>query len=174
MKNLEVIIRKVSIDELESLQQISRTTFAETFSVHNSEENMRNYLQDNLSLEKLGEEMMNQASSFYFAEMEGDLIGYLKLNIGSAQNEWKEDEGLEIERIYVLKEYHGQKIGQLLFEKAISIARSMEMKYVWLGVWEKNERAIAFYIKNGFTTVDHHFFKLGDDIQRDLLMKRSL
>lgn len=174
MKNLEVNIRKVSIDELESLQQISRTTFAETFSVHNSEENMRNYLHDNLSLEKLGEEIKNPESSFYFAEMEGDLIGYMKLNIGSAQNEWKEDTGLEIERIYVLKKNHGQKIGQLLFEKAISIAGSMEMKYVWLGVWEKNERAIAFYSKNGFTTVDHHFFKLGDDVQRDLLMKRSL
>jgi ribosomal protein S18 acetylase RimI-like enzyme len=81
---------------------------------------------------------------------------------------------MEIERIYVLKEYHGHKIGQLLFEKAISIAKSMEKKYVWLGVWEKNERAIAFYTKNGFTVVDHHLFKLGDDVQTDYLMKRML
>ena len=171
MEDLTVKIREINIDELETLQQISRTTFTETFSVQNTEENMRVYLHNNLSLEKLGEEMRNPDSSFYFAELKDEVIGYLKLNVGTAQNEWKEDTGIEIERIYVLKEYHGYKIGQLLFEKAISIARSMEKKYVWLGVWEKNERAIAFYTKNGFKVVDHHLFKLGDDVQTDYLMK---
>ena len=174
MEHLEVKIHQASIDELEELQQISKTTFTETFSVHNSEENMRNYLRDNLSLEKLGEELNNPESSFYFAEMKDQVIGYLKLNMGAAQNEWKENTGLEIERIYVLKEYHGLTIGQLLLEKAISIAKSMEMQYVWLGVWEKNEKAIAFYTKNGFKVVDHHLFKLGDDIQTDYLMKLAL
>ena len=174
MEHLEVKIHQAGIDELEELQQISRTTFTETFSVHNSEENMRNYLRDNLSLEKLGEELNNPESSFYFAEMKDQVIGYLKLNVGAAQNEWKENTGLEIERIYVLKEYHGLKIGQLLFEKAISIATSMKMQYVWLGVWEKNKRAIAFYTKNGFKVVDQHLFKLGDDVQTDYLMKRTL
>ena len=174
MEHLEVKIHQAGIDELEELQQISRTTFTETFSVHNSEENMRNYLRDNLSLEKLGEELNNPESSFYFAEMKDQVIGYLKLNVGAAQNEWKENTGLEIERIYVLKEYHGLTIGQLLFEKAISIATSMKMQYVWLGVWEKNERAIAFYTKNGFKVVDQHLFKLGDDVQTDYLMKRTL
>lgn len=174
MEHLEVKIHQAGIDELEELQQISRTTFTETFSVHNSEENMRNYLRDNLSLEKLGEELNNPESSFYFAEMKDQVIGYLKLNVGAAQNEWKENTGLEIERIYVLKEYHGLTIGQLLFEKAISIAKSTEMQYVWLGVWEKNERAIAFYTKNGFKVVDQHLFKLGDDVQTDYLMKRTL
>ncbi|MEY2648695.1 MAG: hypothetical protein RL282_1408 [Bacteroidota bacterium] len=174
MEHLEVKIHQAGIDELEELQQISRTTFTETFSVHNSEENMRNYLRDNLSLEKLGEELNNPESSFYFAEMKDQVIGYLKLNVGAAQNEWKENTGLEIERIYVLKEYHGLTIGQLLLEKAIAIAKSMEMQYVWLGVWEKNERAIAFYTKNGFKVVGHHLFKLGDDIQTDYLMKLAL
>ena len=174
MEHLEVKIHQAGIDELEELQQISRTTFTETFSVHNSEENMRNYLRDNLSLEKLGEELNNPESSFYFAEMKDQVIGYLKLNVGAAQNECKENTGLEIERIYVLKEYHGLTIGQLLFEKAISIAKSTEMQYVWLGVWEKNERAIAFYTKNGFKVVDQHLFKLGDDVQTDYLMKRTL
>jgi ribosomal protein S18 acetylase RimI-like enzyme len=169
-----VNIREASNAELETLQQISKSTFAETFSIHNSEENMRKYLRDNLSLEKLGEEMRNPKSSFYFVEMKGTVVGYLKLNVGVAQNEWKEDSGMEIERIYVLKEYQGHKIGQILFEKAISMARSMEMQYVWLGVWEKNERAIAFYTKNGFKVVGQHLFKLGDDVQMDYMMKRTL
>lgn len=174
MENLLVSIHKASRADLERLQMISKTTFTETFSIHNSEENMRNYLRDNLSLEKLTEEMKNPGSSFYFAKMKDEVIGYLKLNVGAAQNEWKEETGLEIERIYVLKEYHGCKIGQILFEKAISIALTLEMKYVWLGVWEKNERAIAFYTKNGFKVVDHHLFKLGDDVQTDYLMKMEL
>jgi ribosomal protein S18 acetylase RimI-like enzyme len=174
MKKWVVNIREASNAELETLQQISKSTFAETFSIHNSEENMRKYLRDNLSLEKLGEEMRNPKSSFYFVEMKGTVIGYLKLNVGVAQNEWKEDSGMEIERIYVLKEYQGHKIGQILFEKAISMARSMEMQYVWLGVWEKNERAIAFYTKNGFKVVGQHLFKLGDDVQMDYMMKRTL
>jgi ribosomal protein S18 acetylase RimI-like enzyme len=174
MKKWVVNIREASNAELETLQQISKSTFAETFSIHNSEENMRKYLLDNLSLEKLGEEMRNPKSSFYFVEMKGTVVGYLKLNVGVAQNEWKEDTGMEIERIYVLKEYQGHKIGQILFEKAISMARSMEMQYVWLGVWEKNERAIAFYTKNGFKVVGQHLFKLGDDVQMDYLMKRTL
>lgn len=174
MKKWVVNIREASNAELETLQQISKSTFAETFSIHNSEENMRKYLRDNLSLEKLGEEMRNPKSSFYFVEMKGTVVGYLKLNVGVAQNEWKEDSGMEIERIYVLKEYQGHKIGQILFEKAISMARSMEMQYVWLGVWEKNERAIAFYTKNGFKVVGQHLFKLGDDVQMDYMMKRTL
>jgi ribosomal protein S18 acetylase RimI-like enzyme len=174
MENVDVNIRQLGTDDLERLQQISRLTFTETFSEYNSEENMRSYLNNNLSVEKLGEELKNPDSSFYFAEMRGTVIGYLKLNMGVAQNEWKEDTGMEIERIYVLKEYHGHKIGQLLFEKAISIARSMEMQYVWLGVWEKNERAIAFYTKNGFKVVGQHLFKLGDDVQMDYMMKRTL
>lgn len=174
MKKWVVNIREASNAELETLQQISKSTFAETFSIHNSEENMRKYLRDNLSLEKLGEEMRNPKSSFYFVEMKGTVVGYLKLNVGVAQNEWKEDSGMEIERIYVLKEYQGHKIGQILFEKAISMARSMKMQYVWLGVWEKNERAIAFYTKNGFKVVGQHLFKLGDDVQMDYMMKRTL
>lgn len=174
MEKWVVNIREASIAELETLQQISKSTFTETFSVHNTEENMSNYLHNNLSLEKLGEEMKNPKSSFYFAQTKGEVIGYLKLNVGAAQNEWKEETGIEIERIYVLKKYHGHRIGQLLFEKAISIARSMEMQYVWLGVWEKNERAIAFYTKNGFKVVDEHLFKLGDDVQNDYLMKLTL
>ncbi|MCD8539595.1 MAG: GNAT family N-acetyltransferase [Leadbetterella sp.] len=76
--------------------------------------------------------------------------------------------------MYVLREFHGRKVGQLLYEKAIDIAREKNMEYVWLGVWEENHRAVGFYKKNGFEMFDKHIFRLGDDEQTDIMMKLKL
>src|SRR5690606_11940540 len=111
---------------------------------------------------------------FYFAVYGDDIIGYLKLNFGQSQTDLKDDKALEIERIYVLEEFHGKKVGQLLYQKAIEVARQAELQYVWLGVWEENARAIKFYKKNGFVEFDKHLFKLGDEEQTVLLMKLYL
>ncbi|MBP7822091.1 MAG: GNAT family N-acetyltransferase, partial [Saprospiraceae bacterium] len=102
------------------------------------------------------------------------VIGYLKLNFGSSQTELQDEKALEIERIYVSKEYHGKSVGQLLYDMAIQIAKQKNADYVWLGVWEENPRAINFYKKNGFVAFDKHIFKLGDDEQTDIMMKLKL
>jgi len=81
---------------------------------------------------------------------------------------------MEIERIYVLKDFHGKNIGQLLFEKAIELATQKNANYIWLGVWEENPRAINFYKKNGFVEFDKHIFVLGDDEQTDIMMRLEL
>jgi ribosomal protein S18 acetylase RimI-like enzyme len=125
-------------------------------------------------LEKLTNELNNPNSSFYFAVVNDKIIGYLKINFGDSQTELKQENALEIERIYVLKEFHGKKIGQLLFEKAMELAIQKKADYVWLGVWEENPRAISFYKKNGFVEFDKHIFKLGDDEQTDIMMKLQL
>jgi ribosomal protein S18 acetylase RimI-like enzyme len=98
----------------------------------------------------------------------------LKLNFAEAQTELKNNTSLEIERIYVLKEFHGQNMGQLLYNKALEIATKLSIKEIWLGVWEKNKRAISFYKKNGFIEFDTHIFKLGNDDQIDIMMKLTL
>jgi ribosomal protein S18 acetylase RimI-like enzyme len=167
-------IREVGLSDLSALQKISIDTFFETFSAVNSPENMQKYLNENLSEEKLAEELNNPASTFYFAVDAGNIIGYLKVNTASAQTESVENNALEIERIYVVKEYHGKNIGQLLYEKAISVAKENKAPYVWLGVWEENPRAISFYKKNGFVEFDKHIFILGDDKQTDIMMKLIL
>jgi ribosomal protein S18 acetylase RimI-like enzyme len=172
MENIN--IRRVSPGEIGQLQKISRQTFSETFSAVNTEENMNKYLDEGFSVEKLGAELSNSNSEFFFAELGGNIIGYLKLNFGQSQTEFKDDKALEIERIYVLAEYHGRKVGQLLYGKAIEIAKQKSAGYVWLGVWEQNQRAIAFYRKNGFVEFDKHIFKLGDDEQTDIMMKLEL
>ena len=172
MENIE--IKKVTLNDIDQLQKISKQTFQETFSESNSEENMKNYLEEELSIKKLTAELNNTNSLFYFATLNNEVIGYLKLNFGESQTELKDDKALEIERIYVSKDFYGKSVGQLLYNKAIQIAKQKKADYVWLGVWEKNLRAIAFYKKNDFVTFDKHIFKLGNDEQTDLMMKLKL
>jgi ribosomal protein S18 acetylase RimI-like enzyme len=167
-------IRKINIDDLETLRNLSIQTFKETFEEVNTEEDMQKYLDENLSIEKLKTELENVNSEFYFAENNGEILGYLKLNFKDAQTEKLEENHFEIERIYVLKTFLGQKIGQILFDKAIEIGREKNLEYVWLGVWEENHRAIKFYEKNGFEIFGKHDFVLEEDVQTDLLMKMKI
>lgn len=169
-----ITVQKVTLNNIEQLQHIGRQTFYETFSAGNTEENMTNYLNEGFSLEQLTTELNDKNAEFYFATLDNTVIGYLKVNFGQSQTELQDDKALEIERIYVLKEFHGKKVGQVLYEKAIEIAKQKNAAYVWLGVWEENPRAISFYKKNGFVEFDKHIFKLGDDEQTDIMMKLKL
>lgn len=172
MHNIE--IQKATIKDIDQLQEIARQTFFETFSAGNTKENMKKYLDEGFSIEKLEAELRDKNAEFYFANLDNRVIGYLKVNFGQSQTELKDNKAIEIERIYVLKEFHGKNIGQLLYNKAIQISREANVDYVWLGVWEENPRAINFYKKNGFVEFDKHIFKLGDDEQIDIMMKLKL
>lgn len=172
MENIQ--LKKVTLNDIDQLQKIGRQTFFETFAESNTEENMKEYLEKSFSTEKLNSELNNPNSEFYFSLEEDTVIGYLKINFGASQTELKDAKALEIERIYVLKEFHGKKVGQLLYEKAIQIAKETKADYVWLGVWEENHRALAFYKKNGFVEFDKHIFRLGNDEQTDIMMKLQL
>ena len=172
MDNFE--ITKVNSNEITSLQKVGRQTFFETFSQTNTEENMQKYLEESFSSDKLLGELNNPDSLFYFAKYNDEIVGYLKLNLGHSQTELNDNESLEIERIYVLKDFQGKKIGQKLYEKAVEVAKQNKVKYIWLGVWKKNQKAIDFYEKNGFVSFDKHIFVLGDDEQTDIMMKMEL
>ncbi len=167
-------IKKVTPSDINQLQEIGRQTFYETFSVGNTEENMKKYLEEGFSIDKLAAELNDKNADFYFAALDNMVIGYLKINFGQSQTELKDDKALEIERIYVVEAYHGKEVGQLLFDKAIQIAKEKNLDFIWLGVWEENPRAINFYKKNGFVAFDKHIFKLGNDQQIDILMKLKL
>lgn len=171
---MSVQIIQATINDLDSVRQIGIDTFYESFSSANTEENMAHYLETGFSLEKVTSELGNPFSEFHLAYDGDQLIGYLKINHGPAQSELKDDSALEIERIYVLQAWQGQKIGQLFYDKAIEIARTHHYTYVWLGVWEKNEKAIGFYKRNGFVEFDKHLFTLGTDIQTDIMMRKEL
>jgi ribosomal protein S18 acetylase RimI-like enzyme len=167
-------IKRVTPNDLDELQTISRITFHETFAGDNSPEDMNKYLDEEFSAGKLNKELKDRNTQFYFATLKNKIIGYLKINFGPSQTELQNENAVEIERIYVLKAYHGKNPGQLLYQKALEIALQKEVDFIWLGVWEHNLRAIHFYKKNGFVAFDKHLFKLGDDDQTDIMMKLSL
>ncbi|MVN89986.1 GNAT family N-acetyltransferase [Mucilaginibacter aquatilis] len=170
----DIDIRKADFKNLKALQALSRETFIETFAESNSDENMAQYVEASFNEDKLTNELHNKGSQFYIAWDENVAVGYLKLNTGLAQTEEQDTNALEIERIYVKSAYLGKKVGQLLLNKALDTAVQQANTYVWLGVWEKNLRAIRFYEKNGFEAFDKHIFKMGDDEQTDIMMRKEL
>lgn len=169
-----IVVSKTSLEDLKAVQLIARETFFETFAEFNTEADMNKYLNENFSDEKIGAELSNPDSLFFIAWEDERAIGYLKVNSGLAQTELQDQSSLEIERIYVKNTYHGKKVGQLLYEKALEIARLQNKSYLWLGVWEENPKAIRFYEKNGFVAFDKHIFKFGEDEQTDVMMKKVL
>lgn len=169
-----ITIKAVTLEQLSLLAEISRQTFMDTFAADNSAANMQDYLEGAYGSDTLRRELQNPKSFFYFACDNKKLLAYLKLNIGTAQSEEIAQNALEIERIYVKKEYKHQGIGTLLFQKALEVAKEQEKSSVWLGVWEKNDAALNFYKKLGFEAVGEHVFQLGDDPQRDIIMQKKL
>lgn len=167
-------ITKVQSHELNLLQKIALATFQETFATQNSVTAMEQYVKEKFDLSALNTELQNLQSEFYFAWVGTEIAGYLKVNYGTAQTEQHSPNALEIERIYVLKAFQGMKIGQKLMEKALSVAQSLSLASIWLGVWEHNTLAIQFYEKHDFEVFGKHDFNLGDDIQTDWMMRRII
>ena len=168
------LIKKCTLQDLESLQKISIETFYQTFVNSNTAENMKAYLENAYNEEKLYRELSNPNSSFFFVYVDERLAGYLKLNEFPSQSDINDIDSLELERIYILKEFQGAGLGKDLLEHAISIAIEYGKKYIWLGVWEHNERAKRFYQKNGFYRIGEHSFVVGDDVQIDYVMRKDL
>ncbi len=172
MEGIEII--EVGLDMVSQLQQLAKQTFVETFAESNTKEDIAKYLSESLSEDRLKYEIQNPDSLFYIAWDQSEPVGYLKVNLGAAQSELQEEDSLEIERIYVKSDYHGKKIGQILYNKALEVAQGTNKSSIWLGVWEKNPRASRFYEKNGFQPFGKHIFKMGDDEQTDILMRKFL
>ncbi|WP_116788644.1 GNAT family N-acetyltransferase [Flavobacterium psychrotrophum] len=170
----DIILNQAGPEASIFLQQLGKRTFYETFAESNNEEIIQNYLEKSFSAEKIEHELSNPESYFFIAYEQDTPVGYLKLNTGKAQTELQGNSALEIERIYVLKDFHGKKVGQVLFEKALEISRQLNKEFIWLGVWEQNTKAVRFYEKNGFVAFDTHIFKMGDEEQTDILMKKTL
>ncbi|MFS0788871.1 GNAT family N-acetyltransferase [Shouchella sp. 1P09AA] len=171
---MSVTIKACTTNDLKELQELSIETFNDTFKQQNSPENMADYLNKAFTLEKLNEEMSNRFSNFYFLFYKNNLAGYLKINTGEAQSEMMDNDSLEIERIYIKKNYQKHGLGKHLYNLAINSALDKNKNNVWLGVWEKNDNAIAFYQKMGFSQTGSHSFFMGDEEQTDIIMVKKL
>lgn len=160
--------------DLDVLRDVSIATFSRAFEAQNNPEDFAAYLGKAFGRQQLLEELRHPDMHFYFVRVRGELAGYFKLNTGKAQTELREPDGMEIERIYVLAGYQGRGIGARMLEWICSHARDMGKTYLWLGVWEHNPRAIAFYGRQGFVTFGKHPYDIGNDRQWDWLMRLDL
>ena len=171
---MTINIKKCNIKDLPKLLEISYETFNETFKNQNSPENIKAYLERAFNLKQLEKELSNISSQFFFVYLNNEVAGYLKININDAQSEEISDESLEIERIYIKRKFQKHGLGMYLLNKAIEIAMEFNKKKIWLGVWEKNENAIAFYEKMGFVQTGSHSFYMGNEEQVDFIMTKIL
>lgn len=171
---MELYLKQCQLEDLKQLQQVSYQTFNETFKDQNSPENMQAYLEKAFDLKQLEKELANPSSQFFFAYVNEEVAGYLKVNTDDAQSEEMGLESLEVERIYIKNEFQKHGVGKYLLNKALEIAQEQNKKKIWLGVWEKNENAIAFYKKMGFVQTSAHSFFMGDEEQTDFIMVKEI
>jgi ribosomal protein S18 acetylase RimI-like enzyme len=171
---MAITIKKINHENLNQLQEISIETFTDTFKAQNSSENIKDYIDKAYKTEQLKAELNNPLSEFYFICFDDEAAGYLKLNNGDAQSEKMEEGAMEIERIYIRKKFQRKGLGEFLMHKAIERANALNKNSVWLGVWEENHNALAFYKKMGFIHNGSHSFYMGEEKQTDLIMKKVL
>lgn len=169
-----ITIQLVRPSDLEALLSLSKKTFYDAFEHVNNPEDFEAYTAVAFQPEKLLSEINNPHSAFYFALIDNENVGYIKLNYASAQTEFQDTDAVEVERIYVLASQQGKQIGKQLIDFAVAKAIEDKLKYIWLGVWEHNHKAIRFYEREGFKQFSSHQFILGSDVQIDVLMKKTI
>lgn len=163
-------IIKATPSDVDDLLRISWKTFYEAFHHLNTKANMDAYMNKAFTRDKLLGELENENSSFYLFRNSTNVIGYCKINRKDAQTEFKDDASMEVERIYLDASYQGKGLGTEMLNQIKAMAEEEGIKYVWLGVWEKNPDAIRFYQRNGFEIFSAHEFQMGDEVQMDKLM----
>ena len=174
METPKVTIRRANSNDVSLLTDLGAQTFAETFGVDNTEEDMAAYVAEWFNLERQAQELSERGTIFLIAEVEESPAGYAKLHPNSSTPLVEGSKPIELVRLYVSRRWLGSGVGAALMRSCLEESRKAGYETIWLGVWEHNERAQAFYRKWGFGVVGEHPFQLGADIQRDLLMSRPL
>jgi ribosomal protein S18 acetylase RimI-like enzyme len=174
-QNSDTVIRRATVADAALLAELGARTFAEAFAADNRPEDMTAYLASNFGLTHQATELANPQSTFLIAEVAGSATGYAKLHSGTVPpNGVTNDKPIELVRLYVSQDRIGSGIGASLMQACLTEATQQGNRTIWLGVWEHNVRARAFYQKWNFHEVGKHIFQLGNDPQTDILMQRSL
>jgi ribosomal protein S18 acetylase RimI-like enzyme len=171
MSNIKIV--SAGIKEAELIAIISRETFYDTYAAENTAANMAKFLTQQFSKAMLMEEVGAPGNHFFLAYKEGEVAGYLKLK-EATHSQIIGAQAIEISRIYVCKPFIGKSVGKALLVTAIAFAKEHAKDCIWLIAWKENKRALEFYQKNGFEIFAESTFVLGDDLQSDWVLKRSI
>ena len=172
----QIHVRQATPDDAKLLTDLSYTTFWDAFAHHpkNAPGDLEHYMRQAFNVKQLNTELVEPNSTFLIAEMDGKPVGYAKLIVGSIEPGITSERPIELSRLYSHQEYQGRGVGQNLMDACFEFAKNHDHDVMWLGVWEFNPRAQAFYHKNGFREVGKHTFQLGSDPQTDLLMQKEI
>lgn len=166
--------KKAGPEDLDLLREMSIVTFHETYEAYNTEADMKHHVETVFDPGRMLDEISDVRIGYHIGYLDGTPVGYIRVNLAEVQTDVKDPKSLELERIYVLKAFQGRKFGDQLIARTFELAREAGLEYVWLGVWEKNEKAQRFYERMGFTIFGTHYFILGNDPQKDWLMKKMI
>jgi ribosomal protein S18 acetylase RimI-like enzyme len=167
---MQINLRRATIQDVKALSAIASTTFYDTFTGTCTEEDMQRFLYDYYNEGQVQKELADDSYGFYFAEVDNQPVGYLLIKEDyknlPLMRQWK---ALELKRIYILKDFQGKGVAQVLMDFAIDYAQQNTYEVLWLGVWEHNSRAQKFYEKYGFENSGHtHDFPIGNTPQTDI------
>jgi len=174
MRKPLVTIRQAAPSDATRLTELGAETFRESFAADNTPEDLAAHLASSFSPDIQARELVDPAIRYGMAEVADAAVGYAQLVFGNTSHGVTAARPVEIRRLYARRAVHGQGVGAALMTWALDEARMAGADAVWLGVWERNARAITFYERWGFRAVGEHEFLLGTDRQRDLVMQREV
>lgn len=167
-------IRAATVADAEKLTDLAARTFYDAFADMNTPQNLKAYMSKAFTVDQLTAELSDARARFLLAEADGAMVGYAKLLADKAPASITGQNPIELSRLYVDKKYLGSGVGNDLMQACLDEARSLGHRSIYLGVWEHNYRAQAFYFRWNFRVVGNQIFQMGSDPQLDWLMEREL
>lgn len=167
-------IRNATPPDAAALTQLAIRTFTDAFAKDNTPEDVAEFFAQNYTEAHQQREIADPGLATLVAEHDGALVAFIQVQTDAPNADVAPTACAEVRRLYVMSDWHGRGLAPKLIERGCEVARQHDAGTLWLGVWERNARAIAFYKKNGFDVVGEKSFQLGGDLQRDLVMARPL
>ena len=167
-------IRLATLDDAPALAELAARTFRDTFAADNRPEDLALHLASAYGVAQQSREVADPAIITLVTEEDGALVAFAQLRRGAPPASVRGSAPIELWRFYLAAEWHGRGLAQQLMGRVVDAAQQAGAATLWLGVWERNSRAMAFYRKCGFVDVGAHVFVVGTDPQTDRVMERHL
>jgi GNAT superfamily N-acetyltransferase len=169
-----VNIRVATAADAAVVADLARRTFYDTFAPTNNPVDMALHLESAYGVDQQTRELTDRDITTLLVEEGPSAIAYAQVRADHVPECVTGPNPIELWRFYVDAAWHGRGIAQALMEHVKAVARERGAKTLWLGVWERNDRARAFYAKCGFADAGEHIFLFGTDPQTDRVMVTSL
>lgn len=169
-----IVVKRAAFSDVAAMREVAIQSYMDTFAEVNSPENMTAFLNEVYNQQKLEHEFHETGSALYLAWNDNRVAGFLRMRSSEEVAAELGSNTIELQRLYIHKDFQNQKVGRMLMQKAIDYALEGKFEWIWLGVWEHNFNAQRFYAKWGFEKFGEHIFQMGEDPQTDWLLKRKL